>query len=146
MRHRTGGGGGSGISRGRLRWNRLCRKWNLMTVEAGGGRTPWGVGRNRRLTGWGLVGFGGRARRRCGGAGKEREGLGGHVEEWEEGEGEYSELRQSQHLLMSVGRPQVPADLALKLKIALSRELALAQQPHLQGTRMLVENAIRRFM
>jgi len=78
--------------------------------------------------------------------GKQMQALGGHFEECAECEREYSQLRQSQHLLMSVGRPQVPADLALKLKIALSRELALAQQPHLQGTRMLVENAIRRFM
>ena len=78
--------------------------------------------------------------------GKQMQALGGHFEECAVCEREYSQLRQSQHLLMSAGRPQVPTDLALKLRIALSREMAEARRPHLQGTRMLVESAVRRFM
>ncbi len=78
--------------------------------------------------------------------GKQMQALGGHFEECAGCEREYSQLRQSQHLLTSVGRPQIPADLALKVRIALSQEIARARRPQLQGTRILLETAIRRFM
>ncbi len=78
--------------------------------------------------------------------GRQMQALGGHFEECAECEREYAQLRQSQHLLLSVGRPRVPADLALKLRVALSREMARERRPQMQGTRMLLETAFRRFL
>src|SRR5258708_13785769 len=45
-----------------------------------------------------------------------------------------------------MGRPQVPPDLTLKVKIALSQEMARARRPQMQNMRMLLENGLRRFM
>ena len=60
--------------------------------------------------------------------------------------GEYEMLRQAQQMLVSMGRPKAPADLGLKLRLAISREAALAKQPAFVGLRMRLENAINAFM
>lgn len=78
--------------------------------------------------------------------GRQMQSLGAHFEECAACEREYTQLRQSQRLLTSVPRPTVPPDLALKLRIALSQEMARAQRPQLEGTKMLLEGALRRFM
>jgi hypothetical protein len=78
--------------------------------------------------------------------GKQMQALGGHFDQCSGCQREYSQLRQSQRLLTSVGRPQIPEDLALKVRVALSREMARARRPYLQGTRMLLQDAINRFM
>jgi len=78
--------------------------------------------------------------------GRQMQSLGGHFEECAACQREYTELRQSQHWLTSAGRPQVPPDLALKVRIALSQEMARARRPQMEGFRMLVENGLRRFM
>lgn len=57
---------------------------------------------------------------------------------------EYDLLRQTQQLLMSVGRPQEPADLGLKLRLAISREAA--QRPRYEGLRVRLENTLNAFM
>ena len=59
---------------------------------------------------------------------------------------EYEMLRQTQQLLVSVGRPKVPVDLRLKLRLAISREAALARQPAFAGLRMRLENMLNAFM
>ena len=59
---------------------------------------------------------------------------------------EYRSLRQTQQLLTSVGRMQAPADLGLKLRLAISREAALARRPRFEGLRVRVENAVNAFM
>jgi hypothetical protein len=59
---------------------------------------------------------------------------------------EYDMLRQTQQLLVSVGRPKVPVDLRLKLRLAISREAALARQPAFAGLRMRLENMLNAFM
>ncbi len=59
---------------------------------------------------------------------------------------EYKELRQAQRLLMSVGRVQAPADLGLKLRLAISREAAETRRPRFEGLRLRVENALNAFM
>ena len=59
---------------------------------------------------------------------------------------EYRLLRQTQQLLMSVGRVQEPADLGLKLRLAMSREAAEARRPLCEGLRMRVENTLNAFM
>src|ERR1700751_1248731 len=46
---------------------------------------------------------------------------------------QYEVLRLSQQMLVSVGRPKAPVDLGLKLRLAISREEALAGQPAFAG-------------
>jgi hypothetical protein len=59
---------------------------------------------------------------------------------------EYRSLRQTQKLLMSVGRVKEPADLGLKLRLAISREAAETRRPPFEGLRMRVENTVNAFM
>src|ERR1700693_1051090 len=59
---------------------------------------------------------------------------------------EYRSLRRTQQLLTSVGRVQAPADLGLKLRLAISREAALARRPRFEGLRVRVENTVNAFM
>lgn len=60
--------------------------------------------------------------------------------------GEYSALRRTQQLLMSAGRVKEPADLGLKLRLAISREAAEARRPRYEGFRMRLENTLNAFM
>jgi hypothetical protein len=60
--------------------------------------------------------------------------------------GEYRLLRQTQQLLMSVGRPKEPADLGLKLRLAISREAAETRRPRYEGLRVRLENTLNAFM
>jgi hypothetical protein len=59
---------------------------------------------------------------------------------------EYELLRHTQQLLASVARRKAPDDLALKLRLAISREVARSRQPFLQGLWIRIENAIQGFM
>jgi len=58
---------------------------------------------------------------------------------------EYGALRRTQQLLVSAGRPRVPADLGLKIRLAISREAAQARRPY-EGLRTRIENAVEAFM
>jgi hypothetical protein len=59
---------------------------------------------------------------------------------------EYQALRQTQQLLAGVGRPKVPADLGLKLRLAISREAEPAKRARFEGLRVRLENALQAFM
>jgi len=59
---------------------------------------------------------------------------------------EYQALRRTQQLLMSVGRPKVPADLGLKLRLAVSREAEPARRALFEGLKVRLENALQAFM
>jgi hypothetical protein len=59
---------------------------------------------------------------------------------------EFKLLRQTQQLLMSVARVKEPADLGLKLRLAISREAAEARRPRYEGLRLRMENALNMFM
>jgi Putative zinc-finger len=59
---------------------------------------------------------------------------------------DYQGLRRTQQLLVSVGRPKAPADLGLKLRLAISREAALARRGRFEGVRVRLENAFDAFM
>ena len=59
---------------------------------------------------------------------------------------EYEALRRTQQLLASVGRPKVPADLGLKLRLAISREVEPAKRARFEGLRVRLENALEAFM
>ena len=59
---------------------------------------------------------------------------------------EYQLLRQTQQLLTSVARVKQPADLGLKLRLAISREAALTRRPRYEALRMRIENTLQAFM
>src|SRR5690348_3292886 len=59
---------------------------------------------------------------------------------------EYLSLQQSQQLLSKIGSRRAPADLALKLRVAISREAAHSRRPLLQNFFVRLENALNAFM
>ncbi len=77
--------------------------------------------------------------------GTEMQGLQEHLEACAVCMQEYRLLRQTQQLLTSVGRVQEPADLGLKLRLAISREAAEARRPY-EGLRVRVQNTLSAFM
>lgn len=58
---------------------------------------------------------------------------------------EYTALRQTQQLVAKVGRRKPPDDLALRLRLAISREVAQSRRP-LADRWVRIENAINAFM
>jgi hypothetical protein len=69
-----------------------------------------------------------------------------HMAECADCEGEYRSLRHTTQLLGSLAKPRVPADLGLKLRLAISREVAAAKRPPFEGLRVRLENAVQAFM
>jgi hypothetical protein len=59
---------------------------------------------------------------------------------------EYAATESTQQLLASLGSKKAPADLALKLRVAISREAAQARRPRFEGARVRLGNAINAFM
>lgn len=59
---------------------------------------------------------------------------------------EYVLLRRSQELLATVRRQKAPADLQLKLRLAISREVAQGRHSRLEGILLRLDNALRAFM
>jgi hypothetical protein len=59
---------------------------------------------------------------------------------------EYHALRCTQQLLANVPRPKAPADLGLKLRLAISREAASARRGRFEGLKVRLENAFEAFM
>ncbi len=59
---------------------------------------------------------------------------------------EYARLCQTQQLVASLGRRRPPEDLALKLRVAISREAALRRERTWQAWSLRLEDAFRAFM
>jgi len=59
---------------------------------------------------------------------------------------EYLLLRKTQQLLTNSSRPVPPADLGLKLRLAISREAAQTRRPRYEGLRLRLENTLNAFM
>ena len=78
--------------------------------------------------------------------GRQMQALGSHLEDCGSCQREYNQLRQTQQLLVSVRRPQVPPDLNLKLRVALSQEMARAQNPWFRVALAEIRSGIRHFM
>src|ERR1700704_4679269 len=78
--------------------------------------------------------------------GTQMHGLQRHLSDCETCRQEYQLLRQTQQLLVSVGRPKVPADLSLKLRLAISHEAAQARRPPFEGLAVRLDNALHAFM
>ncbi len=78
--------------------------------------------------------------------GTEMLGLERHLAACEACEQDYSSLRETQRLLVSVGRPKAPGDLGLRLRLAISREVAQAKRVPFEGLLVRLENTIQAFM
>src|ERR1700687_2563314 len=59
---------------------------------------------------------------------------------------EYGSMQQVVQLMNQVGRKKAPADLSLKLRVAMSREIAQTRRPYLEGMLVRLENTINAFM
>ena len=59
---------------------------------------------------------------------------------------EYQGLRLTQQLLTNIAKPKAPADLGLKLRLAISRETAQARRGRFEGMLVRLENAFQAFM
>jgi len=72
--------------------------------------------------------------------------MAGHLDACEHCQQEYLALRQTQRLLTAAGRRKAPSDLALKLRVAISREAAQSRQSSFSAFRVRAENALNAFM
>src|SRR5258708_7344734 len=78
--------------------------------------------------------------------GKQMFSIGQHLEECSPCERQYQSLRRTQQLLSNMGRAKAPEDLSLKLRLAISREVARARQPYFGNLALRIENSLRGFM
>lgn len=79
-------------------------------------------------------------------SGAEMRALTRHVEHCADCEWEYAALQRTQQLLSSLGPKKAPADLALKLRVAISREASVTRRPRFEGMLVRLENALNAFM
>ncbi|MGB9237071.1 MAG: zf-HC2 domain-containing protein [Terriglobales bacterium] len=70
-----------------------------------------------------------------------------HMESCPDCTQEYAELRRTQQLLAELGKKKVkaPADLALRLRVAISRESAPARRRRFEGAMVRLSNALNAF-
>ena len=59
---------------------------------------------------------------------------------------EYASLQLTQELLGKIGRRLAPADLSLKLRVAISKEVARSNRPSFPGLLMRLENMLNAFL
>src|SRR5260370_32700558 len=79
-------------------------------------------------------------------SGSEMRALTRHVAQCTGCEREYAAMQRTQQLLASLGPKKAPADLALKLRLAISREAAQTRRPRFEGALVRLENALNAFM
>jgi Putative zinc-finger len=79
-------------------------------------------------------------------SGTQMQALGRHLEGCDLCNQQYVSLRQTQQLLGKVGRKKAPADLGLKLRVALSQEIARSRRPMLESVFVRLGNAINAIM
>lgn len=79
-------------------------------------------------------------------SGREMRALDGHMEECSRCAREYVAVRRTQLLLANLGSKKAPADLALKLRVAISREIAQKRRARFEGVLVRLENALNAFM
>jgi putative zinc finger protein len=72
--------------------------------------------------------------------------LAGHLDACDRCQQEYVALRQMQQLLTTAGRRKAPGDLALKLRLAISREAAKSRAHCLSAFWVRAENVLNAFM
>jgi hypothetical protein len=59
---------------------------------------------------------------------------------------EFALLKQTHELVTGLGRRQAPPELALKIRVAISREMAQQRRPMFEGVLTRIDNAIKGFM
>lgn len=79
-------------------------------------------------------------------SGTEMHTLTRHVEQCPGCAREFAALQRSQQLLAALGPKKAPADLALKLRVAISREAAQTRRRRYEGGMVRLENALNAFM
>ena len=79
-------------------------------------------------------------------SGSEMRALTRHVEQCDGCAREYAATQRTQQLLASLGPKKAPADLALKLRVAISREVAQNRRPRFEGVLVRLSNALNAFM
>jgi Putative zinc-finger len=79
-------------------------------------------------------------------SGREMRALDDHMEECSRCAREYAATRRTQLLLANLGSKKAPADLALKLRVSISREVAQKRRARFEGVRVRLENALNAFM
>ncbi|HSZ61620.1 MAG TPA: anti-sigma factor [Terriglobales bacterium] len=79
-------------------------------------------------------------------SGTEMRTLTRHVDECAACAREFAALQRSQQLLSALRPKKVPADLALKLRLAISREAAQTRRRRFEGVLVRLENALNAFM
>ena len=78
--------------------------------------------------------------------GHEMHALTEHMENCVDCAHEYSQLSRAQQLLTGLGNKKAPRDLALKLKVMASQEIARQRRRTWEGLRVRAENALNAFM
>ncbi len=78
--------------------------------------------------------------------GKQMLALGKHLESCRNCAQDYAALRRAQQLLAHAGRRKAPDDLALKLRLAISREAAQSRGARLEGWRIRASNLLNPLM
>ncbi len=78
--------------------------------------------------------------------GTQMHALGQHIESCPICHRDYALLSESQRLLTSVGRAKAPSDLALRLRVSISQEVARVRRPRFEGLSVRIQNAINAFM
>jgi len=79
-------------------------------------------------------------------SGTEMQALHRHMKECSGCSREFAATRRTQQLLAGLGRKKAPADLALKLRVAISRETAQARRRRWEGMLVRFENSINAVM
>jgi len=79
-------------------------------------------------------------------SGVEMHKLSRHLEECPRCTREYAAIQRTQQLLAGLGPKKTPVDLALKLRVAISQQVAEVRRPRYQGLMVRIENAINAFM
>src|SRR5437868_5115810 len=79
-------------------------------------------------------------------SGKQMRFLSEHLEGCARCNQQYTSLRQTQLLLGKASRRKAPADLGLKIRVAISQEIAHSKRPFLENIRLRLANAINAIM
>jgi hypothetical protein len=79
-------------------------------------------------------------------SGSEMHALQLHLEQCANCAREYAAMQRTQQLLANLGPKKASPDLALKLRLAISREAALKRRPRYEGVLVRLQNALNAFM
>jgi Putative zinc-finger len=79
-------------------------------------------------------------------SGAEMRTLTRHVEQCAGCAREYAAMQRTQQLLAGMGPKKAPADLGLKLRLAISHEAAQTRRPRYEGVMVRLENTLNAFM